>query len=653
MGKGTGLGRIAQGLVGVVLVAGVAASCNSSSSGAALSANCSINTDCDSPLICAFGRCHDACMASRDCPDDERCVLSGGVGSCQLPTETTCTTANSLCSTGEVCGTDLQCRAQCTATIPCASGDYCLASGTLQACYAPTSTGDEPTLVADGLIAPDGAVISDGAVSSTDGPVGDGATGSLDGTTGSIDGAGSSGGSGSGGSSGGSSGTGSSGGSDGGDATVSSAADGGDATVSNPGPEASVNTCPSAQTTFAAVGSGDENAYFTSGVGARTTTQMIAFSTYAGPDPASDAGDEVGIIYAQAFDPSTGTPAAPAQPVFYVTNSEQSGQNNINSGTTFQLQSSAISPSGEIVLVYVVNFYLSGSYNDGETMYAAFLSPTSGDAGASDAGGAGFHLDKLVLLETASVYGQPHAIWANGSGAFVLSWGYSSGGNFVKIRKFLPSGQAAGGDSDAVPTDSPSSYVDDTSHESGAVGVSGNLFGVSYMSSVTSHAHEFTLLDAMGNEIGTPIEVVPPGGDDYWGTVSGTPQGFVYLFDYQPVTGAFLPLDSDGGIAVPAADAGFSTFTLGANMNAVEARTLSDDMNGQGGVAVDLLYPDEVSFAYVNANGVGHQGPVQVFSRSNGSGDYTSMTNLNGSFVVSLYVAANHQTFVSASGCGP
>ena len=76
-------------------------------------------------------------------------------------------------------------------------------------------------------------------------------------------------------------------------------------------------------------------------------------------------------------------------------------------------------------------------------------------------------------------------------------------------------------------------------------------------------------------------------------------------------------------------------------------------MSGQGGVAVDLLYPDEVSFAYVNANGIGHQGPVQVFSRSNASGDYTSMTNLNGSFVVSLYLADDHQTLVSASGCAP
>jgi len=634
MGQGGRLGRIAQGLAGVALVAAVAAACSSSSAGAALSANCSINSDCDSPLICAFGRCHDACMASRDCPDDERCVLSGTAGSCQLPTETTCTTANSLCSTGEICGTDLQCRAQCTSAIPCATGDYCLPSGTLQACYAPTSTVDEPTLVSDGLIAPDGAVISDGAVSFSDGPAGDG-------TTASTDGAGNSDGSSSGSSSGGSSSGGSGGGT----------TDGGDATVSNPGPEASVNTCPSAQTTFSAQGSGDENSNFTSGVGARTATQMLAFSSYNGADPAvpDGGGPEVGIIYVQAFDPGNGTAAAPAQPLFYVTNGAQPNDNDIYE-TGFGLQSSAIAPSGEIAILYTVRFYLSGAYDSGVNLYAAFLS-AAGDAGTTDGGAAGLHLDKQVLLDTAEVYTQPHAIWSNSAGAFVFSWGYVSGGDFVKIRKFLPSGQAAGGDSDVVPTDSPSGYVQNTNYEVGAVGVSGNLYGVAYFSDLTTD-HEFTLLDALGNQVGDPIAVAPVSGS--WGSVSGTSQGFVYFLDSQPVSWAFLPLDSDGGIASSGPDAGFfSTSSLGGDIDAVEGRTVSDDMNGQGGVAVDLMYPTEVSFAYVNADGVGHQGPVQVFSRQNNGSDYTSMTNLNGSFVVSLYLAANHQTLVSASGCAP
>jgi len=53
----------------------------------------------------------------------------------------------------------------------------------------------------------------------------------------------------------------------------------------------------------------------------------------------------------------------------------------------------------------------------------------------------------------------------------------------------------------------------------------------------------------------------------------------------------------------------------------------------------------------VNADGAGHQGPNSVFAHTYASGDYTSMTNYAGSFVVSLYIAANHQTQIAASGC--
>ena len=66
-----------------------------------------------------------------------------------------------------------------------------------------------------------------------------------------------------------------------------------------------------------------------------------------------------------------------------------------------------------------------------------------------------------------------------------------------------------------------------------------------------------------------------------------------------------------------------------------------------------LLYPNGVSFAYVNPDGVGHQGPTTVLPHTVASGDYTSMTNFGGSFVVSLYAAANHQTQIAASGCSP
>src|SRR5579862_1930676 len=72
-----GLGGLAMG-----------ASCNSSSQ-VGLSQNCSLNSDCDSPLVCVFSRCHQQCKTSEDCASGERCVASGGGGDnvCQLAQE--------------------------------------------------------------------------------------------------------------------------------------------------------------------------------------------------------------------------------------------------------------------------------------------------------------------------------------------------------------------------------------------------------------------------------------------------------------------------------------------------------------------------------------------------------------------------------------
>ncbi len=43
---------------------------------AALSDGCLVNTDCNSPLVCAFRRCHNACVDDRDCPAATRCMAS-------------------------------------------------------------------------------------------------------------------------------------------------------------------------------------------------------------------------------------------------------------------------------------------------------------------------------------------------------------------------------------------------------------------------------------------------------------------------------------------------------------------------------------------------------------------------------------------------
>src|SRR5262245_37160214 len=92
-----------------------------------LSEGCLVNTDCSSPLVCAFRRCHVACESTRDCPSPARCVASDRpFHVCQLESERDCT-YNSDCPKGQVCAADAQCRDQCQGDADCLSGQMCAA----------------------------------------------------------------------------------------------------------------------------------------------------------------------------------------------------------------------------------------------------------------------------------------------------------------------------------------------------------------------------------------------------------------------------------------------------------------------------------------------------------------------------------------------
>ena len=80
-------------------------------------------------------------------------------------------------------------------------------------------------------------------------------------------------------------------------------------------------------------------------------------------------------------------------------------------------------------------------------------------------------------------------------------------------------------------------------------------------------------------------------------------------------------------------------------------RAIGDGPGGSGGVGLALLNPDGVTFTYVDLNGVGHEGPTPVFAHTIGTGDEVSLTNFDGSFVVSLYNGSTKSTEVVASGC--
>jgi hypothetical protein len=109
----------------VLLVAGFVVGCNSSKK-VDLGDGCSLNSDCNSPLVCAFGKCHTACEETRDCAPGQSCVNTAQGGVCQSATDAQCD-GSTGCAGGLVCAVDNRCRAACNADGNCRPGQKCAA----------------------------------------------------------------------------------------------------------------------------------------------------------------------------------------------------------------------------------------------------------------------------------------------------------------------------------------------------------------------------------------------------------------------------------------------------------------------------------------------------------------------------------------------
>jgi hypothetical protein len=96
---------------------------------AKLAQGCSLNSNCESPLVCAFAHCHEECEADRDCPAKDRCVRGDKGHVCQLAGETSCTRDKDCTSATQVCGVDHECRDECKTDGDCTSGQLCALSG--------------------------------------------------------------------------------------------------------------------------------------------------------------------------------------------------------------------------------------------------------------------------------------------------------------------------------------------------------------------------------------------------------------------------------------------------------------------------------------------------------------------------------------------
>jgi hypothetical protein len=168
----------------------LAAACGGSDSIKAppLGQTCVLNSECQNPLSCSFGRCHPPCKESRDCQGTNVvCVkVSSEVSVCQGPMEHVCH-YKSECPTPLVCARDLQCRNECQADVDCNKGQTCLATEKVCA---------DPSDVTNGMLknAIDGSVPATppDAGAGGDAPVtgggGDGSTAAKDAPAGGSDG---------------------------------------------------------------------------------------------------------------------------------------------------------------------------------------------------------------------------------------------------------------------------------------------------------------------------------------------------------------------------------------------------------------------------------------------------------------------------------
>jgi len=579
-------------------------------------------------------------------------VTVDGVSVCQAPAESACGTG-ATCTSPLVCrNVDNTCRTACTIGSGCRTDQTC--TGTVCVDNTELASGNDGSAGAG-----DGAAGSDvgaaGASGGTGGPD-VGAAGATGGTGGGSAGVGDAGTSVGGDASLGvdapgtgvdapATGSGGSGGStaDGGPTDRAGGVTGTGGTTGSGGQTG--NSCPSPQTQFGNVAQGETNSNFQSGLGVRTADEMLIFDGYLGPDPVAPAGatadaaspPQVYYVYVQAFDPANGKSKGPATPFFKA--------GDYVGGQLIWLETAAIAPTGEIIVVY----YIANAQNPIATgTSAAFLSRSTTDAGVG-----GLQVKQIVQVEVALLGNQPDCIWSVASKAFVCSWQYETGaGKLVRMRKFLPDGRSAGGDTDEVPTDRTDNRVQDNVNND--VGASGILSGVGYQTYLYGYP-KLTVMDKLGNQVGSTITLQQTPAGAKWLTVAGTSAGFVTFYDQSGVAETLVPVDSSGNVAAAtSADAGvLPGFHFTGTKTAEYGRAINDDVGGVGGVGLALLFDDSVAFAYVEANGSTHEGPSTVISHSHASGDLINVTNFAGSFGVSLYSAADHSTQMAASGCTP
>lgn len=147
---------------------------------------CTLNSDCDSNLVCSFGLCHTACKATKDCTAPATCVVgpNGDPSSavCKLPndTQTFECVRTSQCTSPLICGPDQQCRTPCATSSDCLiPGQVCAVGGV---CADPTEVDPGTNKLKDAVL--DAGTEGGAGSGGTSGTGGTGATGGSSGSGG-------------------------------------------------------------------------------------------------------------------------------------------------------------------------------------------------------------------------------------------------------------------------------------------------------------------------------------------------------------------------------------------------------------------------------------------------------------------------------------
>jgi hypothetical protein len=148
------MGNLARATMLFVLASSFAVACGSDDPPTrSVGDGCYVASDCPSPLVCAFQRCHSQCLTSRDCPVGQICVGSAypRLGICLLPEESTCT-RHSDCPEPLVCGRRNKCEDACRTDRDCLTGQICAQGSCADPAEAPADGMQIPGNEADTCI---------------------------------------------------------------------------------------------------------------------------------------------------------------------------------------------------------------------------------------------------------------------------------------------------------------------------------------------------------------------------------------------------------------------------------------------------------------------------------------------------------------------